>query len=176
MTGKIQNAGNQKLVPQFYYEPFMQSWPAQHLVLSDEMRRCVDRVLSPHPDMPKIHIWPKHQFDEAGMVLYELREALRPATGPELLAWLWPIAGSVGNQPTESDFKRRVAGLELGAASIPHVGFNPYTQRLALSTFVLFPSVAEIVALVSADVAPLLERVRALKVIAGVSDPHYMLD
>lgn len=175
MTGKIQNAGNQKLVPQFYYEPFMQSWPEPIRRISDGMRFLLDQVMHPHPDT-HIGSWSRKRSDEAGGVLFDLQEALRPATGPELLAWLWPIAGSVRNPPTESDFKRRVAGLELGAASIPHVGFNPYTQRLGLSTWLFFPAVADIVELVSADVAPLLERVRALKVIAGVSDPHYMLD
>lgn len=173
MTGKIQDAGNQKLVPQFYYGSFSESWPPAIQHLSDGMLRLVDTVLRPHPDVGLI-VWTSARADEAGMVLYELREALRPATGPELLGWLWPIAGSVRNPPAEDDFKRRVAGLELAATLVPHVAFNPLTQRLGLAIWAFFPSVAEIVELVSADVAPLMERVRALKVIAGVSDPAYM--
>lgn len=127
----------------------------------------VEHILNPHPDIPTPDTFPPALVRAATAYLDAHSEALQPADHGMLVQWLLPICGAVRNPPTEEDFKRRVGALEIAAGSLPAFVFSPSTQRLGLSTWVFMPAVADLLALVSEAHGPALERLRAVRRIAG---------
>lgn len=156
---------DRKLVPEINPNLPVHRDPAFLPIPGGDVAGIFDALMNPHPDIPVPVSFPLVRA--ANAYLEGHREALQPPDHGMLVQWLLPIAAAVRNPPTEDDFKRRVGALEVGAASLPGFCFSPSTQRLGLATWVFMPAVADIIALVSEVHAPALERLRAVRRIAG---------
>lgn len=134
----------------------------------------LDAVLRPHPDVGIPKTFPPATRALAGEVLQALGAQMVPASRDVLLAWLWPIADGVEYTPTEDEFYRRLAALEIVNVGIPHVAWTIAAQQEGLRQWRKFPSVSAIVALVIEPVMPLLSRVRALRIIIGTDSARVL--
>lgn len=133
--------------------------------INDGLDYLVWNVLHPHPDVRRQKITELGR-KAASEALAEHLPMMEPASPDLIAAFLWPVAGGVRNPPAEAEFRRRVVSIGIAAWDLPHVAWTKRSQREGLGIWQFMPSAADVVQVVSKDVQPLIERVRALKMIA----------
>ncbi len=127
-----------------------------------------ERVINPHPDIGMPKLWHPAILAAVARVKADVTDPLcTPASRETLAAFLWPIAGAVEYTPTESEFYRRVAALEIAAIDVPHVAWTRPAQRQILQECARMPAVATILAVVLPPVRRLISVQRAVAIILG---------
>jgi len=130
----------------------------------------VQSVLNPHPDITYPSVFTEGVRDAAVEEIKRMEPICYPATPEMLVAWLWPIAHGVAH-PYKGDLEDEVTlkATVLGRASrdIPYVAWTQDAQVSGLRKWHYMPSVAQIIEVVLPPVKPLIDRMRALRLIAG---------
>lgn len=161
MGTAIQSIGKSEVLP----DRFVMPTPTDPACLP--LYLAVNTILKPHPDIPTPRVLPAALVEMARATLDELEPMMAPAPEATVTLWLWPIADGVEFTPAEDEFFRRARALHLVAVDVPHVAWTLEAQKAGLLAWRRLPSVSAVIDLVLPPVRPLLNRVRALRVIAG---------
>ncbi|PPQ30577.1 hypothetical protein CCS01_18875 [Rhodopila globiformis] len=103
--------------------------------------------------------------DSAKAELDRLAPFSAPVSAGVLTLWIAPIMASVANPRSPEAFQPWFAALQMAVAYIPAAAFNESTQRIALQTFKMFPTAADVCEVVADASRSIVDRVEALKAI-----------
>ncbi len=107
---------------------------------------------------------------EARRILPDLERAMEPCPDDMVRVYaeqfVEMIAASVANIPDEKTINLRIAALCMGCAGLPEMAFSQDALRACITKFKFFPSVHEIMEVLTEQLAPMRERIARTRVIS----------
>lgn len=137
------------------------------LPMSAALYRAYEDTRRPHPDIGPPRGYSAEVKEEAGRALSAIAPYAHTPSEDLVKMWLQPIPFAVRNMKTEEEMVGWIHAVMLAAASLPCGSFTAETQRAALHRFKLFPSVADIVELLSEQTKEIRDKAFVLRRIAG---------